>query len=81
MKTNVLNVSSEARTKEILWKPIEEQNERLTLGLSLGPRALFVLAADQGTEAYLCLQTLFMQSMSGKMRPRRPRDVSENPGF
>ena len=42
-KTTVLNVSSEARTKEILCKPMEEQSPRLTRVLSVGPRALFVL--------------------------------------
>ena len=41
-KTTVLNVSSQARTKEILCKPLREQNVRLTTGLSPGPRALFV---------------------------------------
>ena len=41
-KTTVLNDSPEARTKEILCKPMGEHNERLTRGLSAGPRALFV---------------------------------------
>ena len=41
----VLDVSSEARTNEILCilcKPMEERNQRLTRGWSAGPRALFV---------------------------------------
>ena len=52
-KTTVLNVSSEARTIKFRCKPTEEQNPRLTTGLSAvhprfisglspGPRALFV---------------------------------------
>ena len=35
------NVSPEARTTEILCKPTEEQNDRLTRGLSAGREALF----------------------------------------
>ena len=41
-KTNVLNVSPEARTSEILCKPMEEHNDRLTSGLSAGREALFI---------------------------------------
>ena len=52
-KRTLVNDSSEARTKEILCKPVQEQNPRLTRGLSAvypqfirgsspGPRALFV---------------------------------------
>ena len=41
-KTTVLNASSGARTKEILCKPIEEQNQRLTSDLFAGPRPFFV---------------------------------------
>ena len=37
----------QARTKDILCNPMEEQTPRLTTGSSAGPRALFVLAADQ----------------------------------
>ena len=42
-QTAVLNVFSEARTSEILCKPVEEHNECLTRGLSAGRRPLFVL--------------------------------------
>ena len=41
-KTNVVNVSPEARTSEILCKPMEEHSDRLTSGLSAGRRPLFV---------------------------------------
>ena len=57
------NVSPEARTSEILCKPTEEQNQRLTLGFSpvyhrfiSGTRsALCFLAADQWNDAFLSL--------------------------
>ena len=64
----VLNVSSEARTNEILVKPMEEHSKRPTSGLSaVDPRdsgRSSFLAAEQWTYAYLSLQTLFMQGMS-----------------
>ena len=41
-KTTVLNSPSEARTSEILCKPMEEQSPRLTRSLSPGREALFV---------------------------------------
>ena len=41
-KATVLNVSSEARTKEFLCKPVEKQNPRLTRGLATGPQTFFV---------------------------------------
>ena len=41
-KTRRFNVSREARTSEILCKPTEEANQRLTSGLSAGREALFV---------------------------------------
>ena len=52
------NVSPEARTSEILCKPTEEQNHRLTRGLSPvyqrdEKRSLF-LAADQWNDAFSC---------------------------
>ena len=46
-KTIVLNVSSEARTKESLCKPKEEHNERLTRGLSA------VYPRDDGRSSFL----------------------------
>ena len=59
MKTTVLNVSSQARTKEILCKPVEEQNVRLTRGLSpvyhRDRERSSLLAVDQRTDAYLSL--------------------------
>ena len=56
-KTTVLNTSSEAQTGEILCKPLEDQNPRLTTDLSAvyhrdERRSLF-LAADLYTGAYL----------------------------
>ena len=62
------NVSQKAQTGEILGKPTEEQNQRLTTGLSAvyhrdEKRALF-LAADQWNDAFLSLYIIFMQSMS-----------------
>ena len=55
----VLHVSSEARTKEILCKPMEEQSPRLTAGLSpvyqRDEKRSSFLAADQCTDAYLSL--------------------------
>ena len=58
-KKRRFNVSPEARTSEILCKPTEEQNQRLTSGLSAvyhrdEKRSLF-LAADQWTDAFLSL--------------------------
>ena len=58
-KTHRLNVSPEARKNEILCKPMEEHNDRLTTGLCpVYPRdekrSLF-LAADQWTDAFLSL--------------------------
>ena len=58
-KTTVQNVSSEARTKEFLCKPAEEQNPRLTRGSSAfhqrdRERSSFP-AADQCADAYLSL--------------------------
>ena len=41
-KKRRLNVSPEARTSEILFKPMEEQNPRLTTSSSLGREALFL---------------------------------------
>ena len=41
-KKRRLNVSPEARTSEILCKPTEEQNQRLTTGLAAGRGARFV---------------------------------------
>ena len=54
-----LNVSPEARTSEILCKPMEEQNPRLNRGSSAvyhrdEKRSLF-LAADQWNDAFLSL--------------------------
>ena len=58
-KTTVLNVSSEARTNEILYRPIGEQNPQLSIGLSaVYPRdheGSSFLAADQCTVAFLFL--------------------------
>ena len=67
-ETRRLNVSPEARTSEILCKPMEEQNPRLTRGSSAvyrrdERRSLF-LAAYQWTDGFLFLQNLFMQGMS-----------------
>ena len=45
-----------------------DKNVRLTSGLYIGPRALFVLAADQWTEACLSLESFFMQGMSGNSK-------------
>ena len=42
IETTILNVSSKARTTEFICKPMEDQNVRLTRGLSAGPRRLFV---------------------------------------
>ena len=42
MEDTVPDVSSRARTNEILCKSWEERNQRLTSGWSAGPRALFV---------------------------------------
>ena len=58
-KKRRFNVSPEARTSEILCKPTEEQNQRLTTGLSAvyhrdEKRALF-LAAEQWNDAFLSL--------------------------
>ena len=58
-KKRRFNVSPETRTSEILCKPTEEQNQRLTTGLSAvyhrdEKRALF-LAAEQWNDALLCL--------------------------
>ena len=69
-KTRRLNVSPEARTSKILCKLMEEHNDRLTSGsFAVYPqdekRSLF-LAADQWTDTFLSLLTLFMQGMSGK---------------
>ena len=59
-KTTVLDDFSETRTNEILCKPIEEQNPRLTTGLcAISPWD------DQWTDAYVSLSTLCMQGMSG----------------
>ena len=41
-KTRRLNIPPEARTSEILFKPMGEQNPRLTRGLSPGRGALFL---------------------------------------
>ena len=70
-KKRRFNVSPEARTSEILCKPTEEQNQRLTTGLSAvyhrdEKRALF-LAAEQRNDAFLSMYTFFMQGMSGNM--------------
>ena len=58
-KTIRFNVSREARTSEILCKPTEEVNPRLTSGLSPvyqrdEKRSLF-LAADQWNDAFSSL--------------------------
>ena len=58
-KTIVLNIFLEARTKETLSKPAEEQNPRLTGGLSAvyqgGEKRSLFLAADQWTDAFSSL--------------------------
>ena len=58
-KTRRLNVAPEARTSEILFKPMGEQNPRLTTGSSpvyhRDEKRSFFLAADQCTDAYLSL--------------------------
>ena len=41
-KTTVLNVSWGARTKQSLWKPMAEYDNRLTSGLSAGRRPLLI---------------------------------------
>ena len=53
------DIFSRARTNEILFKPLEEQNQRLTTSLSAvyqrdDKRALF-LAAEQWNDAFLSL--------------------------
>ena len=58
-KNNILGASLEARTIEILRKPMEEQNPRLATGSSAvyhqdRERSSF-LAADQCTDAYVSL--------------------------
>ena len=58
-KKRRFNVSPKARTSEILCKPTEEQNQRLTTGLSAvyyrdEKRSLF-LAADQWNDSFLFL--------------------------
>ena len=59
LSKTVLNVFSQARTKEILCKPVEEQNLRFTRGLSAvyqwGRKRSSLLAVDQCTDAYLSL--------------------------
>ena len=56
-KTTIPTVSSQARTNEILCKPMEGQNVRLRTGFSAGRRPLFVSAClfDLCTDAYLSL--------------------------
>ena len=58
-KNDLLGVSLEAPTKETLCKPMEEQNPRLTRGLSAvyhrGEKRSSFLDADQWTDAYLSL--------------------------
>ena len=58
-KTHRFNVSREARTSEILCKPTEEQNQRLTTGLSAvyhrGEKRALFLAAEQWNDAFLSL--------------------------
>ena len=58
-KTTVVNIPSEARTREILCKPLEEQSPRLTTGLSAvcqrDEKRSLILAADQCNDAYLSL--------------------------
>ena len=55
----VLNVSSQARTKEILCKPLREQNVRLTRGFSpvyhRDRERSSLLAVDQCTDGHLSL--------------------------
>ena len=55
----VLNVYSQTRTKEILCKPLREQNVRLTRGLSpvyhRDCERSSLMAVDQCTDAYLSL--------------------------
>ena len=55
-KKRRFNVSPEARTSEILCKPTEEQNQRLTRGLSpiyqRGEKRSLFLAADQWNDAF-----------------------------
>ena len=64
--TPVLNDSSEARTSEILCKPMEEQNPRLTSGSSAGREALLV----PGCSLVDC--RLFVSA-----NPSHPKDVRE----
>ena len=58
-RTTLLGVSLEARTSEIVCKPMEEHNGQLTRGLSVVyPRDLgrsSFLVADQCADAYLSL--------------------------
>ena len=58
-KPRHFNVSREARTSEILCKPTEEPNQRLTSGLSAvyqrGEKRSLFLAADQWNNAFLSL--------------------------
>ena len=59
LKTRRLNVSPEARTSEILSKPMEEQSPRLTTGSSAvyqrDEKRSFLLAAGQWNDAFSSL--------------------------
>ena len=75
-KKRRFNVSPEERTSEILCKPTEEPNHRLTSGLSAvyerficGVRsALCSWLPNSGTTPFVSKKTLYMQGMSGKTR-------------
>ena len=73
-KTRGLNVSPDTRTSEILWKPDggtkPADGNRFFRGLSAvfhrHEKRSFLLAATQWKDAFLFLQTFFMQGMSRK---------------
>ena len=66
-KTTVMNVFSEARTKEILCKPIEERNVWLICRTANARRSWLLT----NVPAPFCLCIFFVQVMSGKYRPGR----------
>ena len=71
-QTIVLNISSEARTKEFLRKPMEEQSRRLLFVLGCWPMYRRI-------DADLSLQALFMQGASGNI-PRAGRGGAAHRG-
>ena len=81
-KKRLLNVYPEARTSEILLKPMGRYNERLTTGLFAvswrDEERSLVPAADQRTDAILSLKTFFMHGMSGNFRRKTAHNITFN---